>query len=141
MTRILMAAAFTVAMSAFALSQTPNKGAVLGRTEAELIALSRKAVDDCAGKEIVVVEDAALKNPFGVMAHATVKGKFEAVELADAETRVEGDLAVVTGRVVFKGGLPEWQTKESSSGVTIRFSRRKGQWEFVSLCMGKCAAE
>ena len=141
MTRILMAAALTMAVSAFALSLTPNKGAALGQTETELIALSQKAVDACVGKAIVVVEDAAPKTPFGVMATATVKGKFEALELADAETRVEGDLAVVTGRVVFKGGLPEWQTKESSSGVTIRFSRRKGQWEFVSLCMGKCAAE
>jgi len=141
MTRIFMVVALTVAMSAFALSQTQNKRAVLSQAEMELIALSKKAVDDCIGKEIVVVEDATPKTPFGVTGNATVKGKFDAVELADTKTRIDGDLAAVTGRVVFKGGLPEWQTKESSSDVTIRFFRREGQWEFVGLCMGKCAAE
>jgi hypothetical protein len=141
MTRIFMVASLTVAMSGFALSQARNKNAVPSQTETELIALSQKAVDASIGKEIVVVEDAALKTPFGMMGNATVKGKFDAVELADTKTHIDGDLAVVTGRVVFKGGLPELQTKESSSSVTIRFSRRKGQWEFVGLCMGKCAAE
>jgi hypothetical protein len=141
MTRIFLLAALTLLTSTITLSQTQNKNAVLSQTETELIALSQKAVDTCIGKEIVVAEDDALRTPFGMMGTATVKGKFEAVELADTKTRIDGDIAVVTGRIVFKGGLPEWKTKESSSGVTIRFSRRKGHWEFVGLCMGKCAAE
>ena len=141
MTRTIMAAALIVGMSAFALSQTQNKRTALSQAEQELDALSRKAVADCIGKEIVVVEDATSKAPLGMMPVAVVKGQFDAVELTDVQTQINGDLAVVTGRVVFKGGLPEWQTKETSSGVTIRFSRREGQWKFVGLCMGKCAAE
>ena len=141
MTRMLMAVALTVAMSASALGQTQSKQTGLSQTERELVALSRKAVDDCIGKEIVVIDDATYKAPTGVPGRATVVGKYDAVELADTQTRVDGDVAVVTGRVVFKGGLPEWQTKEHSSGVTIRFSRREGRWEFIGLCLGKCAAE
>ena len=141
MVRMLMAVALTVAMSALALSQTQGKQAGLSRTEQELATLSRKAVDDCIGKEIVVIDEATYKAPTGVPGSATVRGKYDAVELADMKTRVDGDVAVVTGRVVFKGGLPEWQTKEHSSGVTIRFSRQKGQWEFIGLCLGKCADE
>ena len=141
MKRIVMAAALTVAMSAPALSRTQNKPTALGQTEQELVALSRKAVDDCIGKEIVVLEGAPSKTPLGVMEKAVVRGEFDAVELVDAQTHIDGGLAVVTGRVVFKGGLPEWQTNESSSGVTIRFARREGRWEFIGLCLGKCASE
>ena len=141
MTRIIMAAALIVGMSAFALSQTQVRRTALSQTEQELATLSRKVVADSIGKEIVVVEDATPKPSSGAMPAAIVKGQFDAVELTDLRTRINGDLAVVAGRVVFKGGLPDWQTKETSSGVTIRFSKREGQWKFISLCMGKCAAE
>ena len=140
MMRSLMATALAVAMSASAPSRTPNKHAVPSQSEGELIALSRKAVDDCVGKEIAVVDDATPQAPSGMAGSAAVRGKFHAVELADTKIRIDGDLAVVVGRVVFKGGPPEWQAKESSHDVIIRFSSRKGRWEFVGLCMGRCAA-
>jgi hypothetical protein len=141
-TRIVMAAALIAAMSAFALGQQKNGHPVVpGRAEQELVALSRKAVADCIGKQILTVEDAASKAPPGAMAHVVVKGEFDAVELTGARTRIDGELAVVTGRVVFKGGPPEWEIKEPSVDVTIRFSGREGRWKFVGLCMGKCAAE
>lgn len=141
MKRTMMAAALIVGMSVLALGQTQNRPTTLSRTEQELTALSRKAVAECIGKEIIVVEDAASPDPLSTMSKAVVKGQFDAVELTDVRTQFKGELAVVTGRVVFKGGLPEWQTNEPSSGVTIRFSRREGRWQFVGLCMGKCAAE
>jgi len=141
MTKMFMAVVLAVAMSAVALSQTQSEKVNPSQTEQELAALSRKAVDECIGKEIVVIDDASYKAPTDVPGGATVRGKYAAVELADTQTRVDGEVAVVTGRVVFKGGLPEWQTKEHSSGVTIRFARQKGQWEFAGLCLGKCAAE
>lgn len=141
MKRAMMAAALIVGMSALALGQTQNRHTAPSRAEQELAALSRKAVAECIGKEIIVVEDAAAPDPLSTMSKAVVKGQFDAVELTDVRTQINGELALVTGRVVFKGGLPEWQTKEPSSGVTIRFSRREGRWQFVGLCMGKCAAE
>jgi hypothetical protein len=140
MTRTIMVAALIVGLSAFALSQTQNKRRALSQPEQELATLSQKAVADSIGKEIIVVEDTTSQTPLGAMPVAVVRGQFDAVGLTDLQTRINGNQAVVTGRVVFKGGLPEWQTKESSSGVTIRFSRQEGQWKFVSLCMGKCAA-
>jgi hypothetical protein len=138
---MFMAAALTVAVSALAVGQTHNRRAAPSQTERELAALSQKAVDDCIGREFVVIDEATYKAPVGVPGRAAVAGKYDAVELADTQARVDGDVAVVTGRVVFKGGLPEWQAKEHSSGVTIRFLRREGRWEFVGLCLGKCAAE
>jgi hypothetical protein len=140
MTRMFMVAALTVALSVLAVSQTQDKQAALGQTERELAALSQKALDECGGREIVVIDDATYNAPTGVLDRAAVAGAYDTVELADTKARVDGNVAVVTGRVVFKGGLPGWQTKEHSSGVTIRFRRQKGQWEFVSLCLGKCAA-
>jgi len=141
MTRTVMTAALIVSMSVLALSQTQNRQTPLSQSEQELVALSHKAVADCIGKEIVVVKDSTSQSSLGVMPVAVVKGHFDAVELTEVQTRIDGDQAMVTGRVVFKGGLPEWQTKETSSGVLIRFSRRDGEWQFAGLCMGKCPAE
>ena len=129
MTRILMAATLAVVMPALVLSQTQRKQMLL--TERELVGLSRKAVVNGVGNEIIVADR--------FTGTATVQGKFDTVELVDAKPNINGDRAVVTGRVVFKGGLPEWHTSEKSSGVTIRFIRREGQWRFVGLCLGDCA--
>lgn len=128
-------------MAAFAFGHTQHKPEASSQAEQELIALSRKAVDDCIGGDLFVLDGAAPKAPLGVPGKATARGKYYSVELADPQARIDGGLAVVTGRVLFKGGLSEWQTKDSSHSVTIRFARREGLWEFVGLCLGECAAE
>ena len=59
-------------------------------------------------------------------------------ELLNPKITINGDRAVVRGRVVFKDGSPQGHTKENSSTVTIDFIKRDGQWKFAGLCLGDC---
>ena len=129
MTRILLAATLALVMPALVLSQVQHKQ-VLSQTERQLIALSRKAVVSYVGSDIVIADRFA--------STATVEGRLDTVELVDARLNINGDQAVVRGRVIFKGGLPERHAKERASGVTIRFTKREGHWRLDGLYMGEC---
>jgi hypothetical protein len=131
MTRIILAAILTVVTPALVLSQTTQRKQVaLRQTERELIALSRQAVVNGVSSDIVV------ENRF--TGTASTQGKFDTVEFVDAKPSINGDRALVSGRVVFKGGLPGWRAKETSTGVKIGFIKREGRWQLLDLCLGDC---
>jgi hypothetical protein len=138
MQRILVVAVLAVALSAVAFSQTNSRRITLSKSELELIALSREFVDTSIGKEMIVLTDGVTLTPSGPMGTAEVKGKWESVELEDLDALVDGERAVVTGRVMFKGHSPEGKAIDASSRVKIVYARREGRWEFSSGCLGDC---
>ena len=69
------------------------------------------------------------------MAGAEVKHRWKAVGLKDPRVQIEGDQAVVTGRVRFGG---EGAPPEVLSGVIIRYRRQAGRWKYIEACMGTC---
>ena len=141
MQRILVIASVTVALAAAAFSQTNSRQGTLDKSKQELIALSRVFVDTSIGKEMVVVTSGVTLTPSGPMGRAEVKGKWESVDLKDIEARIDGDEAVVTGRVMFRGRSPEGKVINKSSSVKIIYVRKKGGWKFVNGCLGVCGAE
>lgn len=141
MQRILVVAVLAVVLSAIAFSQTNSRRITLSKSELELIELSRQFVDTSIGKDMIMVTDGVTLTPFGPMGTAAVKGKWESVDLEDLDALVDGERAVVTGRVMFKGHSPEGKAIDASSRVTIVYARRKGRWEFRSGCLGDCGGK
>jgi hypothetical protein len=139
MRRTLTVAAVTIALSAAAFGQSDSQKP--GKTEKELIAMSRAYVDADIGKDIVVVTDGLTLTPTGPMNVAEVKGRWDSVGLEAPVVRIRGDKAVVTGRVSFKGHFPDGRAINQVSGVRIRYVREKGSWKYVSLCLGACGPE
>lgn len=141
MQRMLLVAAVALALSAVAFGQTGGRRVTLSKSELELVALSREFVDTSVGKGIVVSTDRVVMTPTGPMGVAEERGKWESVELDDLDAAIDGERAVVTGRVVFKGRSPEGKAIDTSSKVRIVYAMREGRWEFKSGCLGVCGGE
>jgi len=141
MQRILVVAVLAVALSAVAFGQTNSRQITPSKSELELVALSREFVETSIGKEIMVRTDRVMLTPTGLMGAAEAKGKWESVNLEDFDALVDGDRAVVKGRVMFKGHSPEGKAIDASSSVTIVYARRAGRWVFSSGCLGDCGGQ
>jgi hypothetical protein len=137
----LVVAVLAVALSPVAFSQTNRRQITPSKSELELVALSREFVDTSIGKKIMVVSDGLVLTPTGLMGTAEAKGKWESVNLEDFDALVDGDRAVVKGRVMFKGHSPEGKAIDASSSVTIVYARREGRWVFSSGCLGDYGGE
>ena len=137
MRRILAAVALTVTISVVASGQTNDSQTTRDQSERELIALSREFVDTSVGA--VGVEMGEVKmTPHGPMSTAVVKDQWKPADLEDTKVHFEGDKAVVTGRVIFRGESPKGKEIVFSSGVKLHFIRQKDGWKFVSGCIGNC---
>jgi len=141
MQRILVVAVLAVALWDVAFSQTNTRRIKPNKAEVELVALSREFVDTSIGKEMMVVTDGVKLTPTGPMGIAEAKGNWESVNLEDIDVRVDGDKAIVKGRLMFKGHSPEGKASDASSSVTIVYARRAGRWVLSSGCMGECGGQ
>lgn len=141
MPRIFLIAALTIVTPVAAFAQENSKRITLTKAELELIALAREFVDTSIGKEIIVVRDGVTLIPSGLMRVAEVKGRWESVELEEIDAHIEGDKAVVTGRVKFNGHSPNGRPIAASSGVRIWYVRREGHWKYVTGCLGGCGTQ
>lgn len=140
MYRTLTIAALALAFSAAAFGQSRNQPPASGKSEKVLIELSRAFVDSEVGKDMLVATDGVTLTPTGLMGVAEVKGRWDSVELKAPVVRIGSDEAVVTGRVLFKGRLPEGRALEQESGIRIKYVRWKGGWKFVNGCLGSCGS-
>lgn len=137
MRRILMIVVFTLAMSTLAFSQANDKQAVPSMAERELISLSHEFVDSAITKEIIVLEKSSASTS-NIAPATSVRGKWQSVVLDKIKIRLDGDRALVRGRVTFKGEMTAGHPLGNNSNVTIHFSKQKGQWKFVRGCLGIC---
>lgn len=138
MRRTLTIIAITVALSAAAFGQSSNPRSTPRKSEKELIAISRANVDAAIAKEMVVATDGVTLTPSGPMGVAKVKGRWDSVELEGPVVRIDGDDAVVVGRIVFKGRSSDGHAITDTGNVRIRYTRQKGGWKFINLCLGVC---
>jgi hypothetical protein len=137
MRRILAAIVFTLTLSILVPGQTGDGQVMPGKANQELISLSREFVDSAISKEIIELEDASGSTRLDVRA-ASVSGKWESIVLENIKVRLDGDRAVVTGQVAFKGQTRKGKPLSDNSDLTIHFSRQKGQWKLVKGCLGRC---
>lgn len=140
MYKSLLTVAVAVSLSAAAFGQTKGRVAAPVKTEKVLIELSRTYVDTEIGKDILVLKDGEMLTPQGLLGVAEVKGRWDSVELEAPVVRIEGDEAVVNGRVVFKGRSTEGRAIKSESGIRIRFVRGKDGWKLADGCLGVCGS-
>lgn len=139
--RILSAVALTIAVTTFAEGQDGREQATPGDAVQELVTLSREATKDLIGKEMCVVEGAGEYDLFGKPRGVTCKGEWDEINLNDANVRIDGGEAFVSGSVVFKSGDRGRRASEISTPVVFRFLGREGRWHLAGMCMGKCSAE
>ena len=137
MKRVLVVIALAFVTSSIAASQTLERQAERAKSEQELIALSREFVRDSFGA--IAVEMGGVKmTPRGRMSTATVKDEWEGAVIKDEKVSIDGDKALVTGNVVFDSPSSKGKILANSTGVTIHFAKRKGQWKLARGCFGEC---
>jgi hypothetical protein len=136
--KILVVTVLTVAMSIVAFSEANDWQTERSQSEQQLIALSQEFVRASIGA--LVVEEGGVKmTPFGPMLSLEVKEQWEAVGIKEMRVHFDGESAIVTGHVIFRGQAPEDKTRNSSGAVTIHFLKQKEQWKLVGGCYGECS--
>lgn len=138
MRNLLVLLALMAAAPAVTIGQTDTAQATHNGTERELIRLSQKFVKTSFVALGVDSSKGVMRPDLEgrlQMAGGELKHRWKAIGLKDPRVQIEGDKAVVTGRIIFGG---EGAPPEISSGVVIRYRRQAGRWKYIDACMGAC---
>ena len=111
-----------------ALSQTEGRSTTNSRIERHLLSMAQKAIADVRTATIV------MDDRFTGRSAAVVDEK-KTGDLENPKLTIDGDKALVTGRVVFKN---EFHATDQGTPVAIHFTKQNGQWRFSELCIGTC---
>jgi hypothetical protein len=130
----------TLVLSAVAFGQAISQTSP-SKSEKQLVAMSRALAKSGIVKNCVVATDGVTQTPSGLMAVAEVKECWDSFDLETPVVRIEGDNAVVTGRIVFSGFSQRGRPITDTSDVKIRYAREKSSWKFINLCWGACGSD
>ena len=120
---------------------TPSTGQQSGAVEQTLIRLDRELMDAAVRKDKTVFQQTALDryvfvNPGGGVQErgaATDGPNMESIQTENVVVRLHGDTAVLTGRAMVKGKLPNGTDISGPYTYMRVFVKQKGQWRLAAM--------
>ena len=150
MRRFFLLAVFIAAVPLFVYGQTepgaqtkpvPAAGPQSGAVEQALIKLDRELLDAAVSKDKAVVERVlsdhyVFVNPGGGVQEkgAAADGpNLESIQTENVVVRVDGDMAVLTGKAMVKGKFANGADISGSYTYMRVFAKQKGQWRVAAV--------
>ena len=150
MRRFFLLAVFTAAVPLFVYGQTepgaqakpmPAAGQRSGAVEQALIKLDRELMDAAVSKDMAALERVAsdryvFVNPGGRVQEkgAAADGpNLESIQTENVMVRVDGDIAVLTGKAMVKGKFANGADISGAYTYMRVFAKQKGQWRMAAV--------
>lgn len=97
----------------------------------KVVDLAREFVSQNFGQDVAVVQDGVVGPKTGCGVAVINKNGTGTIEAENINVSFEGGRAIATGRVIFRGQLPNGRSYSSPTELSIEYEKKGGQWRFA----------
>ncbi|MEJ7616606.1 MAG: hypothetical protein WKF30_06480 [Pyrinomonadaceae bacterium] len=98
----------------------------------KVVELTREFVSQNFSQDVAIVQDGMVDPKTGYRVAVINRNGTGTIEAENIRVSFEGERALATGRVIFKGQLPNGKSYRSPTKLSVEYEKRDGRWQFVS---------